>query len=86
MKTNRAQVLKLLARNWVYGVHNSLSDLAHLGALSLGAGIDYDCRLSVEGRGLDKIIGGVFTPQGDDFIEVLRGELPQLYGVSGRDA
>jgi len=69
----------------VYGMHDSLGDLALLGELGLCAGIDYDGRLSVEGRLDDEITGGISAPQSDDFFEVFGGELPQLHGASGRD-
>ena len=86
METDRPQILKLFTGNWVYGVHNSLGDLTLLGKLTLRPRIDYDSRLGVEGRRLDKIIGGVLAPKGDKFLKILGGELPQLYGANGRSA
>ena len=69
----------------MYGVNDSLGDLALVGELGLCARIDYDGRLGVEGRLNDEIAGGISASQSDDFFEVLRGKLPQLHRASGRD-
>ena len=85
MQTDRSKILKLFARDRVYGVRDSLGDLALVGELGLCAGIDYDGRLGVEGRLDDEITGGIATPQSDDLFEVLRDKFPQLHGASGRN-